>query len=282
VTPISHPLRKRLGSSLRWGPRLPGWRDRVVVLCYHSVHPSGDFPSSTSPKLFERHMRWLREECDLIPFNRAWDERSRPNRPRPAVAVTFDDGFADNHRYALPTLLRHEIPATFFVTTGLIDRVEDVIQQRSWRGWRFEGSSLTWGQIIEMQRLGMEIGAHGHRHAVLGRLDDEEVVSDLSMCKQILEERLEASISSIAYPRGRPRRDFSHRTIDLARTVGFENGASVLFRGVRRSDSRMAIARFIITGDSLDILRAKVWGKMDVIGLLQERAPMSLLNSNEE
>jgi peptidoglycan/xylan/chitin deacetylase (PgdA/CDA1 family) len=278
VTPISSPLRKRLGSSLRWSPRLPGWRERVVVLCYHSVHPSTGFPSSTSPNLFDRHMRWLSEECDLIPFNRAWDERSRPNRSRPAVAVTFDDGFADNHTYALPTLLRHEIPATFFVTTGLIDRVADVIQQRSWRGWSLEGSSLTWGQIIEMQRLGMEIGAHGHRHAVLGRLDDEEVVSDLSMCKQILEERLEASISSIAYPKGRPRRDFSQRTTDLARTVGFENGAAVLFRGVRRSDNRMAIARFVVEDDSLDILRAKVWGKMDAIGLLQERAPMWLLS----
>jgi hypothetical protein len=69
-----------------------------------------------------------------------------------------------------------------------------VIQQRSWRGWSLEGSSLTWGQIIEMHRLGMQIGAHGHRDAVLGRLNDEEVVSDLSICKQILEERLEASI----------------------------------------------------------------------------------------
>jgi peptidoglycan/xylan/chitin deacetylase (PgdA/CDA1 family) len=261
---------------------MPGWRQRVVVLCYHSVHPSSGFPSSTSPKLFERHMRWLSEECDLIPFNRAWDARNRPNPSRPAVAVTFDDGFADNYTYALPMLLRYEIPATFFITTGLIDRVTDVIQQRSWRGWRLDGSSLTWGQIIEMQRLRMEIGAHGHRHAVLGRLDDEEVVSDLSMCKQILEERLEAHISSIAYPRGRPRRDFSQRTIDLARSVGFESGAAVLFRGVRRSDSRMAIARFTVKGDSLDILRAKVWGKMDAIGLLQERAPMLLLNSLAE
>jgi peptidoglycan/xylan/chitin deacetylase (PgdA/CDA1 family) len=66
-----------------------------------------------------------------------------PTGSRPAVAVTFDDGFADNHTYALPTLLRHEIPATFFVTTGLIDTVADVFRQRSWRELSLDGSSLT-------------------------------------------------------------------------------------------------------------------------------------------
>jgi hypothetical protein len=160
VTSSSEPLRKRIGSLLLRAPRSPRWRERVVVLCYHSVHPSMSFPSSTSPELFERHMRWLREECDVIPFARAWEERRRAARSRPAVAVTFDDGFADNHTYALSTLLRYEIPATFFITTGLIQRLSDVIEQRSWRGWCDEGSSLTWPQIIEMQRLGMEIGAH--------------------------------------------------------------------------------------------------------------------------
>ena len=214
----------------------------------------------------------------MIPFGRVWEERRRAARSRPAVAVTFDDGFADNHTYALSTLLRYEIPATFFITTGLIQRLSHVIQERSWRGWRDEGSSLTWTQIIEMQRLGMDIGAHGHRHAVLSRLDDDAVHCDLTTCKQILEQRLEMRVASIAYPRGRPRRDFSDRTIHLARDVGFENGAAVLFRGVRPSDDCMSIARFVVEEDSLDILRAKVWGKMDAIGLFQERAPLSLLS----
>jgi hypothetical protein len=132
-------------------PRSPRWRERVVVLCYHSVHPSMSLPSSTPPELFERHMRWLREECDVIPFARAWEERRRAARSRPAVAVTFDDGFADNHTYALCRRSYATRSRNVLHHDRLIQRLSDVIQQRSWRGWRDEGSSLTWTQIIEIQ-----------------------------------------------------------------------------------------------------------------------------------
>lgn len=39
----------------------------------------------------------------------------------PAIAVTFDDGFMNNFTVAFPTLQALQIPATIFVTTGLLD-----------------------------------------------------------------------------------------------------------------------------------------------------------------
>jgi peptidoglycan/xylan/chitin deacetylase (PgdA/CDA1 family) len=44
-----------------------------------------------------------------------------PALPRRAVMVTFDDGFRDNHDVAFPVLLRHGVPATFFLATGNLD-----------------------------------------------------------------------------------------------------------------------------------------------------------------
>jgi peptidoglycan/xylan/chitin deacetylase (PgdA/CDA1 family) len=272
--------RTRLEASLSGVPRLKDWRHRVVVLCYHSVQPSGTHQSTTPPELFEEHMRWLRKHCDIVPFTRVWKETGRPERTRPAVTVTFDDGFADTFTYAVPALLEHQIPATFFVTTGLIDRLPDVIRARSWHGWRDETSTLTWGQILELRRMGMEIGSHGHTHQVLTQLDDADVMEDLTTSKNLLEDRLDDRVTSFAYPRGRPRRDLSSRTVRLAREVGYENGGVILMRGVKTSDSAMRIPRFPVDRDSLGLLRGKVNGSLDLIGYVQEWAPLWMLSSD--
>jgi hypothetical protein len=86
------------------------------------VHPTNAFASAT-PDQFDQQMRWRKEHCDVIPLREALDRAAgdRDPRSKPAVAITFDDGYDDNFVHAYPILQRHGIEASFFVTTGFID-----------------------------------------------------------------------------------------------------------------------------------------------------------------
>jgi len=91
--------------------------DPVVILIYHRVIDLAADPQllAVSPGNFRTHMRLLKDNFHLVRFEEDWSGLKGP-----AVAVTFDDGYADNALKALPILEEMEVPATFFVSTGTL------------------------------------------------------------------------------------------------------------------------------------------------------------------
>lgn len=250
---------------------------RVVVLCYHSVHPSKPFASVT-PEQFEMHLRWMREHCEIIPFSRILKTIKEGGREHPTVAITFDDGYADNYEYAFPALQKYGACATFFVTIGLIEKDPDVVErfQKLRSASYAEIQPLTWEQIREMLHAGMEFGNHTWSHRNLARLSPETARWELCRSKEIMEERLGRAVRLLAYPFGKPRRHFTRVTMDLASQAGFDLAAAVIFRGVQDSDHPLSIPRFFVTRDNLDLLQAKIEGRLDILGWWQEHAPALL------
>ncbi len=255
----------------------PRVSSRVIVLCYHSVHPTR-LITSARPESFERHLTWLMEHCTVVPFSQILlDAARRGERDRPLVAITFDDGFADNYEYAFPVLHRLGVPATFFLTAGFIER--DPLTLERFRGFARgdpEGSrALKWSQVREMRQSGMEFGTHTYSHPNLARLDRSAAEMELGRSKVILEERLGERIALTAYPFGKPRRHFTAQTMDVASEVGYDAAAAIMFRPVCTCHSRYAVPRFYV-GDSLRTLREKIGGAWDLVGLWQEAAPAFL------
>lgn len=94
----------------------------VIVLIYHRVTSLADDPQqlAVSPENFRAQMRHLKERYPLARFESDWTKLGRP-----AVAVTFDDGYADNALEALPILEEVGVPATFFVSTEGINTLRE-------------------------------------------------------------------------------------------------------------------------------------------------------------
>jgi peptidoglycan/xylan/chitin deacetylase (PgdA/CDA1 family) len=66
-------------------------------------------------------MRWVKANFNVLPLGEAVRALREDRLPQRALCVTFDDGYADNYRIALPILQRLGLPATFFVATGFLD-----------------------------------------------------------------------------------------------------------------------------------------------------------------
>ena len=96
---------------------------RLSVLAYHRVLAQSDplLPCEPSAADFEHRMRWVKANFNVLPLGDAVRGLRENRLPRRALCITFDDGYADNYRVALPILLRLGLPATFFVATGFLD-----------------------------------------------------------------------------------------------------------------------------------------------------------------
>lgn len=113
---------------LRWLPRRV--RDRVrdrtsfhrrpaAILMYHRVAelPTDPQRLAVTPSRFAAHLEVVRQLAKPVPLGAFQNPDRLPNGGPPQVAITFDDGYADNLAHAHPLLHRYETPATVFVAT---------------------------------------------------------------------------------------------------------------------------------------------------------------------
>lgn len=107
--------------------RLAGGRG--AILRYHSVTADEattltylDRGLMATTEAFAAQLEFLKERYTVVPLDEMV-ERVHAGRPMPprAVAITFDDGYADNYEHAYRLLRAAGLPATFYVTTGALD-----------------------------------------------------------------------------------------------------------------------------------------------------------------
>jgi peptidoglycan/xylan/chitin deacetylase (PgdA/CDA1 family) len=96
---------------------------RLSILIFHRVldRPDPLFPETPDATAFDALMAHVRRRFNVVSLADGVSRLADGTLPARAMAVTFDDGYADNLAIAAPILRRHGVPATIFVATAFLD-----------------------------------------------------------------------------------------------------------------------------------------------------------------
>lgn len=177
--------------------------NRFIILMYHMISEpdiNEEIKYACPPKRFDHHIRQLKQHGFNFVSLEQIEQHLLSNKelPENAVAVTLDDGFADNYTNAFPILAKHQIPATIFLATGHLEKTNLWMVQNGFPTRKM----LDWEQIKEMEKNNISFGAHTVSHPKLPDLDLEPATHEISVSKQVIEDNLGKPCKHFAYPYG--------------------------------------------------------------------------------
>ena len=231
----------------------------VPVLMYHHVNPNKGDLVTVTPEVFEGQMRCLRDGGyrsltldDLVAHLRGGAI------PGKSVAVTFDDGWLDNYRFAFPVLRKYGIRATVFLVT---DRVAQASRGRPetdpsvpthresmelLRAGEQRRVVLNWDHVREMTACGL-VAFHSHTktHARCDTLSVDGLLGELRGSKEAIEERTGRQCRYICWPYGRT----SSEAVETAKEVGYHAAFTAKPGVVEADDDPFDIPRIVVKDD---------------------------------
>ena len=140
------------------------------------------------PEDFAAQLDYLTAEgyTTITPQEYARARKGKQQLPEKPVILSFDDGYEDNHRVILPMLEERGMKAVFYVVTNDIGLP----------------GYMTWDDLFDLERHGMEIGSHTANHIPLTTLPTEKQREELHLSKLMLEWKGMKTIYSFSYPNG--------------------------------------------------------------------------------
>jgi peptidoglycan/xylan/chitin deacetylase (PgdA/CDA1 family) len=264
-------LRKILYKSFsRLGGDRLAWQvssNRLRILCYHGVCEDRVAGEPWVPKCFvsvsafERQLEYLKENAQVLPLSESVARLRDGSLPACSVAITFDDGYANNLSLAYPLLRKYHMPATVFLSSAYMEsgelfpflklqliRLADPAGQAGapsyksdpldkvleWVGprWHEVARSLTAEQHNALRPLTIgevqivypeviEFGAHSHTHCILRNESNQRRQEEVRSSIEKVAEWSRSAVRLFSYPNGE-RGDFSETDKQALRASGVE------------------------------------------------------------
>jgi peptidoglycan/xylan/chitin deacetylase (PgdA/CDA1 family) len=210
-------------------------RRRSLSLCYHGL---GESTAAMDPHFLMVHPDRFCRQVEMLRdagfrfVTVAQLASSLPPAPG-QVALSFDDGMEDNYSVLLPILREYGIPATIYVTTGLLGKRNPWVEADI----RFMNED----ELREVAAEGIEIGAHTVTHPDMATLSVEECLREVQQSKDVLEQIIKQPVTTFAYP-------FCSYAHEALEAVARADMAAAVTCNNRGGWTRFEMQRTMITG----------------------------------
>jgi peptidoglycan/xylan/chitin deacetylase (PgdA/CDA1 family) len=125
------------GENRKWPLITKRRHANLQILIYHRVNNEEDAMFPALPvATFRRQMEYLAAHLTALSLEEGVGRLRQKDLPDNAVVVTFDDGYRDNYLNAFPILKELSIPATIFLTTGVIGSKSVIWHDRVFSAFR--------------------------------------------------------------------------------------------------------------------------------------------------
>ena len=123
------------------------------VLIYHRINPEQDPFSigALKPDIFKKQIEFLKKFHSILPLRDILLRAESGELPPNTIAITFDDGYADNYTYAFPILKEYEVPATLFLTVGAVGNETPL-----WFDKIFYAFKVTKVDVVDLRDWGLD------------------------------------------------------------------------------------------------------------------------------
>jgi peptidoglycan/xylan/chitin deacetylase (PgdA/CDA1 family) len=191
---------------------------RITVLLYHRVSDDARDNLTVGIEQFDRQMALLAEHCQVLSIDEVLERTAIERSGKPLVCITFDDGYLDNYENAVPSLVRHQVPAAFFVSTGMIGTngrfPHDI------RRGNPALPTMQWPQLRDMRERGFVIGSHSVTH--IDCASEPETVVQRELTTSLFDLRRELGLEKVifAYPYG-GRQHMTPQRLELVKQAGY-------------------------------------------------------------
>jgi peptidoglycan/xylan/chitin deacetylase (PgdA/CDA1 family) len=227
----------------------------IRILFYHRVSDDSD-PLAVTPRRFRDQMDFLAANgYEVVGVAEAVRVLQASRTPHRVVGLTFDDGYLDVAKNALPVLSERGFRATVFVVTGALDG-------RANFAWYDRCPPLlSWREISELDSVSpFRFEAHTVTHSNLLTLDERAAKREIVDSKRALEEQLGRRVEAFSYPAGL----YGRRELRLVNQAGYQLGVSCEPGINSRFTDVMALRRTAVDArDGLLDFQAKVAGGHD-------------------